>query len=119
MAELTLHFDAEPGMDSAAVAQILQQRCAQLIEVEAARSQPVQGERVVGVDDILLVLTLSAKLLGATALTLEALNRVIVAAKHIAHELGLQNLRVEADGGAVPPEQLTEDDAKFIATGQA
>jgi hypothetical protein len=114
MTELSLHFDAEPGMDAAAVAGQLQERCTKLVEVEAARSEAIRN-RAFGVDDILLVLTISANVLGATALTLEALKRVIVAAKEVAKELGLKKVSVEGDGALVPPEELTDADAQFIA----
>jgi hypothetical protein len=43
------------------------------------------------------------------------LNRVIVAVKGIAKELGLKNITVEGDGARVPPEQLTDADVQFIA----
>jgi hypothetical protein len=114
MTDFTLHFDAEPGMNAAEVARQLQERCAQLIEIEAARSE-VTSERAFGVDDILLVLTISTSVLGASALTLEALNRVIVAAKKVAKELGLIKVTVEGDGALVTPEELTDADVEFIA----
>ena|ERR1700719_1390347 len=114
MANVALHFDAEPGMDAAAVAQQLQDRCAQLAEVEAARSEVLRN-RAVGVDDILLVLSTSTSLLAAGTLTLEALRQFIVAIKKLAEELGLKKVEVEGDGGVIPLEELTEADAQFIA----
>lgn len=116
MTELSLHFDAEPGMDAATVARQLQERCAQLAEFETARSEVI-STRAIGVDDILLVLTISTQVLGASALTLEALKRVIIAVKEVAAELGLKNVTVEGDGALIPPDKLTNSDAQFIATG--
>jgi hypothetical protein len=113
MTDVILHFDAEPGQDRVALAQELQERCAKMAEIEAARSNPMDT-RVVGADDILLVLTISAKILGAGALTLEGLHRVLVGVKKIANDLGLKRFTVEGDGGLVSLEELTEGDAKFI-----
>jgi hypothetical protein len=67
------------------------------------------------VDDIVIVLTVSAKVFGAGALALEALRRMIVAAKGAAKELGVTNVTVEGDGALVAPENLTEAHAQFIA----
>jgi hypothetical protein len=113
MTDVTLHFDVEPGQNRAVLAQELQERCAELFEIEAARSNPMDT-RVVGADDILLVLTVSAKILGAGALTLEGLHRVLVGVKKIANDLGVKSFTIEGDGGLVSPEELTEGDAKFI-----
>jgi len=115
MTELMLHFDPVPGADATALARQLTQRCEQLAEVEAAQVPATGGNRIAGVDDVLLVLTVSAQLLGAGALTLEALKRLIVAVKGVAEELGYKNLMVQADGGNIPPEELTEADAHYIA----
>jgi hypothetical protein len=113
MTNVTLHFDVERGQDRTLLAQELQKRCAEMVGIEAARSNPMDT-RVVGADDILLVLTVSAKILGAGALTLEALHRVLVGVKKIANDLHLKNFTVEGDGGLVSPEELTDGDAKFI-----
>jgi hypothetical protein len=114
MTNFTLHFDAEPGMDAVAVARQLQERCAKLAEIEDARSKAMR-DRAFGVDDILLVLTISTELLTAGALSLEALKRLIIAAKGVAEELGLKKVTVEGDGARVRPEELTDADVQFIA----
>jgi hypothetical protein len=115
MTDVTLHFKAAPGMDATAVAKQLQERCAALAEIEAARSERL-ASRVIGVDDVLLVLTVSAKLFAAGALSLEALKRLLVAAKAVAEELGLKSVTVEgAFGRQVDPAKLTEADALAIS----
>ena len=118
MTDVTLHFEGQATMTEAELAdfaQRLQEKAAALDEVEAARSKPLQS-RLVGVDDVILVLTVGAKLIGAGALSLEALHRLIVAAKAVAHDMGWTGtVTVETDGGRVKPEGLTPDDASFIA----
>ncbi len=118
MPDVTLHFASNSTMSPAELAifsKLLQEKTAALSEmVDGSQAQPATN-RIVGVDDVILVLTVGAKLLGAGALSLEVLHRVIVAAKAVAHDLGWTGtLTVEGDGGRVKPEQLTEDDAKFI-----
>ncbi len=113
MTDLTLHFDVEPGQDRAVLARELEERCAKLAEVEAARAKSMET-RVVGVDDVLLVLTVSAKILTAGALTLEGLHKVLVAMQDIAKDLGIKNFTFEGAGALVKPENATEADAKFI-----
>jgi hypothetical protein len=114
MTKLTLHIDAEPGMDAEAVAKALEARCAQLAEFEMARAK-VSDERVIGVDDIILVLTVSSSLLTTGALTLESLRRFIAAAKGVAEEFGLRNATIEGRGRLVPFDQVNEADAQAIA----
>jgi len=115
MPKITLHFDPKLGMDAAAAAKLLQKRCAALAGIASANST-VNRERVLGVDDVILVLTVSAEVFGAGALSLEALRRLIVAVKGVSEEIGLTKLLVEGYGALVKPEELTEADAKFIAS---
>jgi hypothetical protein len=70
---------------------------------------------VFGVDDIIIVLTVSAQLLGAGALTLEALKRLIDAAKGVGQSLGIEHLSVEGHGRVVDSKDVTEADANAIA----
>jgi hypothetical protein len=114
MTELTLHFDVPPGADAASVTKALQERIARMEHVEAAQVQE-GDQRLLVVDDIVLVLTVSATLLGAGATALEQLKRFIVAAKDVGKELGLPAVSVEAEEKLVAPEKLTEADARFIA----
>jgi hypothetical protein len=114
MPELTLHFDVPPGADAAAVAKQLQDCIAQMNEVETAHVQ-ASNDRVLVVDDIVLVLTVSAAVLGAGATALDQLKRFIVAAKGVGKELGLGKVAVEGEERLVEPEKLTEADARFIA----
>jgi hypothetical protein len=122
MTEVTLHFQGLASMSDAELAafcQKLEEKAAALAEVEAAKSEPAQ-RRLVGVDDVILVLTVGAKLIGAGAEALVALHKLIAAAKDVAHDMGWTGtVTVEADGGRIKPEELTEDDAAFISNGAA
>jgi hypothetical protein len=114
MPELTLHFDVPPGANPQAVAKALQDRIAQLENVQSAQLQESNG-RVLVVDDIVLVLTVSAAVFGAGATALEQLKRFIVAAKEVGKELGTSSVSVEGEERLVAPEKLTEADARFLA----
>jgi hypothetical protein len=120
MTDVTLHFEGQAKMSEAELAafsQKLQEKTAELAEVEKTRSEPIRT-KFAGLDDVILVLTISAKVFGGAALSLEALHRLIAAAKAVAHDMGWAGkVTVEADGGRVKPEELTEDDASFISTG--
>jgi hypothetical protein len=59
-------------------------------------------------------LSLAAQVLGAGALTLEALRRFVAAAIGVAKEFGLRKCTVEGDGAPVAPEELCAADARFI-----
>lgn len=113
MTEVTLYFPTGTAADTEKLARELQERLAELDEVETAA---VENDRVIGVDDVIVVLTISAKLLGAGALTLEALKKLIDAAKGVAQSLGLNKVSVEGHGRVVDSEALTEADAHAIAT---
>ncbi len=116
MTEITLYFPAGSTPDPEALAAALQERCSQLEHVETAE---VASDRVIGIDDIIVVLTISAKLLGAGALTLEALKKLIDAAKGVGQSLGIHTLSVEGHGRVVDSEALTEADAKAISDAGA
>jgi hypothetical protein len=111
MTEVTLYFPAGSAPDPEELAGMLRERCAQLEHVEGAE---IASDRVIGVDDIIVVLTVSAKLLGAGALTLEALKKLIDAAKGVGESLGIHKVAVEGQGRVVDSEALTEADAKAI-----
>jgi hypothetical protein len=81
----------------------------------APRSPAIASDRVIGVDDIIVVLTVSAGLLSAGAATLEALKKLIDAAKGVGESLGIHKVSVERRGRVVDSESLTEADAKAIA----
>jgi hypothetical protein len=116
-ADVTIHFEGTAAMSDAELAlfsKTLQDKAAALADVEAAKSEPVLS-KLVGVDDVILVLTVGAKLLGEGAAALTALHHLIAAAKLVAQDMGWSGtVTVEADGGRVKPEELTEDDAAFI-----
>jgi hypothetical protein len=116
MTEITLYFPAGSAPDPEALAQALRERCAQLSQVEGAE---LASDRVVGIDDIIVVLTLSAQLLAAGALTLEALKKLIDAAKGVGESLGIHKVSVEGRGRIVDSESLTEADAKAITDAGA
>jgi hypothetical protein len=82
--------------------------------VQSAQLQDSNG-RVLVVDDIVLVLTVSAAVIGAGATLLEQIKRFVVAAKEVGKELGVSCVSVEGEERLVPPEELTETDAQFLA----
>jgi hypothetical protein len=112
MTEVTLYFPAGSAPDPEALARTLQERCAKLEHVESAE---VASDRVIGVDDIIVVLTVSAKLFGAGTLTLVALKKLIDAAKGVGASLGIHKMAVEGRGRVVDSESVTEADVKAIA----
>ncbi len=112
MTEITLYFPAGSAPDPEALAQTLQEGCARLEHVESAE---VASDRVIDVNDIIVVLTVSAQVLGAGALTLEALKKLIDAAKGVGASLGIHKVSVEGHGRVVDSDALTEADARAIA----
>ena len=120
MTEVTLHFEGQTTMSDAQLAAFvatLQEKASALDEVDAARSEHSQS-KLVGVDDVILVLTVATKLMVAGGLTLEALHKLIAASKKVAVDLGWKGtVTVEADGGRVKPEELEANDAAFISRG--
>jgi len=112
MTEVTLYFPAGSAPDTEALARTLQERCAQLEHVEHAE---VASDRVIGVDDIIVVLTVGTKLFGAGALTLIALKKLIDAAKGVGESLGIHKMSVEGRGEVVDSGAVTQDDLKAIA----
>jgi hypothetical protein len=107
MTNLTLHFDVEPGVDATAAAKELQLRCAQLAEFEAARSEALE-DRAIGPDEIILFLNVSAQVMTAGALTLEGLKHLIAAAKDVAKELGLTNVKLQSGPDAIPENEIAQ-----------
>ena len=112
MTEVTLYFPAGSAPDPEALAQTLQERCAKLEHVECAA---VASDRVMGVDDIIVVLTVSAQVLGAGTVTLVALKNLIDAAKGVGASLGIRKMAVEGRGRVVDSEAVTEADVQAIA----
>jgi hypothetical protein len=116
MPEITLRFPAAGVADRKALAEALRAACAKLDHVE--RAQAVTN-RAFGVDDVLLVLTVSGQLFTAGAVTLVALKKLIDAAKGIGESLGVKKLLVEGRGEFVEADKITEADARAIAATDA
>ena len=112
MPQITLQFAAAGVADKEALAQALREACAKIDDVESV--QPVTN-RAFGVDDVLLVLTVSGQLFAAGAVTLTALKQLIDAAKGVGESLGVKSLRVGGRGGFVEPDKITEADARAFA----
>lgn len=111
-----MHFTLPEGADPAAVTAAFQQKLAAIAGVESA-DVTADEQRMIGPQEIVVILTTATALISTSALAAEAtakliagLRKVVDETKQLGKSLGLGNGRLEAGMKQVPLDAVTEHD---------
>ncbi len=108
MPNFTIHFQADPGVDSAELAQHLASEIAALPTVESADTA-VQPGRSLDAATITSLISVGALTFTALSQLIDSMTKVVNSAK------GLKTAVIDIEGQKIPVSQLTPDDIKAVA----
>lgn len=114
MADIALHFEVEENVDPETITATLNDRLAQVQNVETTKVRPEQSR--LGPLEIIAILTLATQLIRAGSSTIEELRKLLdEVRKLIVSVKGVRNAFVDVGLRRVPVSQLTEEDLKELA----
>ena len=116
MPDLAIHFSVPEGADPAAVTAAFQRQLAAIAGVESA-AVTADEQRMIGPQEIVVILTTATALVSEGALAVEAtakliagLRRVVDEVKQLGKTCGLGGGRLEAGMKQVPLDAVTDHD---------
>ncbi len=119
MANLTLHFQAQPGADPEASAKDLEQQLATLPSVGSAEAR-ADNLRSLGPTEIIAGITLAVGVIQSTTVAAQAVTKLIDAVKGLVQSgRGLHAAFIEVGMRKVPIDKLTPEEIESLARRMA